>query len=208
MKFMTMKNKNYAFDLQLFAEGGEGSNGDDSGEGDDQDGGEPDEGGEDEPEKKYSEKDMEEAIKKRLARERRKWQRQQDSSRKDDDKDSSGSQESEDNKALKAAENKASSLELKVACYEAGVSKDSVDDVVALAKAYMAADEELDFEDAIEKVVKKYPQFKAGTSSAEGTDEDETKGKSWGQRQTGKGSKKQDGVEAAFLKKNPGLKID
>ena len=58
-------------------------------------------------------------------------------------------------------------------------------------------------EDAIEKVVKKYPHFK--NHSGKPDDVDETKGKSWGERQRG-GSKKLTGVEAAFLKKNPGLK--
>lgn len=70
--------------------------------------------------------------------------------------------------------------------------------------AYMEADDSLDLEDAIEKVVKKYPHFKKGGSSEES--EDETRGKSWGERQRGKRTTVS-GVEAAFLKKNPGLKI-
>lgn len=208
MKYMTMKDKKYAFDLQMFADG-EGTNGDDAGDdGDDQDDDDSDEDGEGgADEKKYSEKDMEEAVKKRLARERRKWQRKQDAPPKTDDKpgDTGKGAESEDEKARKAAEGKASALEVKVACFEADVSKDAVDDVAALAHAYMAADEDLDLEDAIAKVVKKYPQFKKGTDPDEG--EDETSGKAWGQRQKGKGSKKTDGVEAAFMKRNPGLKL-
>ena len=60
-------------------------------------------------------------------------------------------------KARKEAEGKASRLEVKVACFEADVAKDAVDDVAALAHAYMEADDSLDLEDAIEKVVKKYP---------------------------------------------------
>lgn len=69
--------------------------------------------------------------------------------------------------------------------------------------------EAMDIEDAIDEVLKKYPQFKAGLSKDEDDDnDDETeKKKSWGQRQRG-GSKKTSGVEAAFLKRNPGLKID
>ena len=89
--------------------------------------------------------------------------------------------------------------------FEAGVDKDAIDDVTALAHAYMEADEDLDLEDAIEKVVKKYPHFKKGADSSD--DADDTKGKSWGERQRGT-SKKRSGVEAAFLAKNPGLKID
>ena len=207
MKFKTMKEKGYRFNLQIFADGGDGGDGADSGDGDDQDGedDDPDEGGEEE--KKYSERDMEEAVKKRLARERRKWQRKQEESKKDGtDKGEEG--ESEDSKARREAESKASSLEVKVACYEAGVSKDSVDDVAALAKSYMTKDEDMDLEDAIEAVVKKYPQFKSGAADHYEEDEDEEKQKPWGRRQKGTGSKKVNGVEAAFLKKNPGLKID
>ena len=210
MKYMTMKKKLYSFNLQLFADDNGGGDGDDSGDdGDDQDDDDSDEDGEEE--KKYSQKDIDEAVKKRLAREKRKWDRKQSTPPKDDgekDKDSTQN-ESEDAKARKDAESKATSLEVKVACYEAGVSKDAVDDVTALARAYMAADEDLDLEDAIEKVVKKYPQFKKGAADPDGEEEeDETKNKAWGQRQKGKGSKKTDGVEAAFLKKNPGLKVD
>lgn len=94
---------------------------------------------------------------------------------------------------------KASKLEVKVACYEADVAKDAVDDVAALARAYMDADDSLDLEDAIEKVVKKYPHFKkSGTTDPES--EDPNKGKSWGERQKG-GGQKLSGVEAAFLKR-------
>ena len=117
----------------------------------------------------------------------------------------------------KAQADKVSALEAKLLCYEHDVAKDCVSDVVALAKAYV--DEDTDFEEAIEKVIKKYPQFvkDSGKTSKkrdkdvdeddDDEDEDETENKSWGKRQTGKG-KKVDGVEAAFLKKNPGLKID
>lgn len=203
MKYMTMKKKLYSFDLQLFA--------DDNGGGSGEDDKDPDDDPDEEEEKKYSQKDVDEAIKKRLAREKRKWARKQEEPPKEEKKEEKtpGADESEEAKARKEAESKASSLEVKVACYEAGVSKDAVDDVTALARAYMAADEDLDLEDAIEKVVKKYPQFKKGAADPDGEEEeDETKNKAWGQRQKGKGSKKTDGVEAAFLKKNPGLKID
>ena len=53
------------------------------------------------------------------------------------------------------------------------------------------------------KVVKKYPQFTKGKA-----DEEEPEGKNWGKRQKGKGGKEVDGVTKAFLKKNPGLKVD
>ena len=85
------------------------------------------------------------------------------------------------------------------------MDKDAIDDVTALAHSYMAADEDLDLEDAIEKVVKKYPHFKKGAGSD--VDAEDTNGKAWGERQKGT-RRKRSGVEEAFLKKNPGLKID
>lgn len=211
MKYMTIRNKKYAFNLQFFAGEDGGDDGGDAGEdGDDQTDEESDENGEDAEEKKYSEKDMEEAIKKRLARERRKWQRKQEASGRTEsgkpDKDNDP-EETQDAKARKAAEDKVSKMEVKIACFEADVAKESVDDVSALAKAYMEADEDLDLEEAIEKVVKKYPHFKKSAVSS-GDGEEETRNKAWGQRQKGSSLQKPDGVEAAFMKRNPGLKVD
>lgn len=204
MKYMNMKKKYQTLDLQLFAEdsGDDGADGDDSGEGDDQDDDESDEDGEEE--KKFSQKDVDEAIKKRIARERRKWQREQQ--KKTGSEEEPGDDSEKDDKEKQEAISKASQLEVKVACYEADVAKDAVDDVAALARSYMAADEDLDLEDAIEKVVKKYPQFKKGAQDPYEEEEEEPK-KAWGERQKGKG-KKTSGVEDAFLKKNPGIKID
>jgi len=206
VKHMNLK-KRFNINLQLFAEGGEGGDGSGAG-GDDQDDDEEsdEDGEEDADEKKYSQKDVEEAVKKRLAREKRKWQRsQQKEKEKTDSGDKAGKdgEETEDSKARKAAEAKSKSLEVKLACYEAGVAKDSVDDVVALAKAYMETDEDLDLEDAIEKVVKKYPSFKKSSADSE---EGDKKNGNWGQRQTGKGSKKMTGVEEKFYELNPDLK--
>lgn len=201
MKHMTLKRMFDAFNLQVFA--GEGSEGDGTDTGDDDDQDEPDESDEGEDERRFTQQDVDEAVKKRLSRERKKWQRQQEKGEGNPGGgDNAGEKEDPEKKA--ALEEK-SVLEIKVACYEQDVAKDSVDDVAALAKSYMAADDSLDLEDAIEKVVKKYPQFKNVASQE--TDGTEVKG-SWGQRQSGKGAKKVDGVEAAFLKKNPGLKID
>ncbi|WP_101696130.1 hypothetical protein [Dorea phocaeensis] len=205
MKYMNMKKKYQTLDLQLFAGEDEGgTDGEDSGDGDDQDDDESDEDGEEE--KKFTQKDVDETVKKRLAREKRKWQREQQkkSTKKPDGHEESGESIKEDTEKAEAI-SKASKLEAKVACYEAGVSKDAVDDVTALARAYMEADEDLDLEDAIEKVVKKYPQFKKGAADPY-EDEDETKGKSWGQRQNGKTPKKMSGVEKRFYELNPDLK--
>ena len=206
MKYMNMKKRYWTMDLQIFA--GDGGDGAEANEELDNPEDEPEDDSEDDPEeRKFTQHDVDEAIKKRLARERRKWNREQQKKAAQKDTDGMGEAgkdgESEDAKARKEAEIKNSKLEVKVACYEADVSKDAVDDVAALAHSYMEADEDLDLEDAIEKVVKKYPHFK--NNSGKSDDVDETKGKSWGERQRGS-SKKLTGVEAAFLKKNPGLK--
>ena len=79
MKYMTMKK--YVFNLQIFA-GEENQDGTDPGEGDGQDESAPNDDQDEEDstdEKKYSQKDVDEAVKKRLARERRKWLRKQES---------------------------------------------------------------------------------------------------------------------------------
>jgi len=200
MKYRTRKEKEFFMNLQLLAE----EDGENAG-GDDRDGEEPDEGGnEDTEEKKYSQREMEAAVEKRLARERRKWKRQQEQNADGGTKaGEEPKEESEDSKARKAAEEKAGSLEVKIACYEAGVDKEAVEDVAALARAYMAVDKDLDLEDAIEKVVKKYPHFKNGT---EGPKEEEIQAGSWGQRQSGRGAKKMSGVEERFYELNPDLK--
>ncbi len=206
MKYMNMKKKYQTLDLQLFAgEGEEGSDGEDSGAEDDDQGEEGDDG-DDHDERTFTQDEVDEAIKKRLAREKRKWQKelQKKPVKKPDGQEESGNGSKEDPEKAEAI-SKASRLEAKVACYEAGVSKDSVDDVTALARAYMDADEDLDLEDAIEKVVKKYPQFKKDAANSY-EEEDETRGKSWGQRQNGKTPKKMSGVEKKFYELNPDLK--
>ena len=211
MKYKNIKKKYLSLNLQMFAEGEDRSNGDDSGEGDDQDDDNSDEDGEedDQEEKKFSQKDMEDAVKKRLARERRKWQREQQKKaavKPEIGETSSEKEESEETKELREKASKAEEMELKWTCLEHDVDKSCVDDVLALARVHMAKDKDMDIEDAIDKVLKKYPQFK--TSSGKDEDEEETKGnKAWGERQKGR-AKKVTGVEAAFLKKNPGLKIN
>lgn len=209
MKYKNMKKKYLPLSLQMFAEGETESNGDDSGEGDDQDC-DTDEDGEedDQEEKKFSQKDMENAVKKRLARERRKWQREQQkkAAGKPESGETAGEkEESKETKELREKASKAEEMELKWTCLEHDVDKSCVDDVLALARVHMTKDKDMDIEDAIDKVLKKYPQFKI--SSGKDEDEEEPKGKAWGERQKGR-AKKVTGVEAAFLKKNPGLKID
>ena len=202
-KLMNMRNK-YYFNLQFFA--GDDGAGDDAGDGDDQDeesGDDADEDGEDEP--KFTQADIDKAVARTIAKERSKAER---AARRRKQKEKVGldsEEENEDVRARKDAEARANSLEVRCACFEAGVAKESVKDVTALAKAYMEDDDKLDLEDAIEEVLKKYPQFKKGAADPY-EDEDETKGKSWGQRQNGKIPKKMSGVEKKFYELNPDLK--
>lgn len=184
--------------------GGSGEDGSDTGEGDDPDGDDdPDEDGEDEEEKKFSQKDIDEAVKKRLAREKRKWQRDQQKqsasggTKKETEADPDKEGDTEADKKTREAEEKAAALEMKWTCLEHDVKKDCVDDVLALAKVHMAKDEDMDIEDAIDSVLKKYPQFKDGYEE-EDTDGDQGK-KGWGQRH-GKPQKKENTVEDEIRK--------
>lgn len=208
MKKMNLKKRFWNMELQLFAgeDGGDGGSGEEDDPEDDSD--EDDEQEDESDEKKFTQKEVDDAVKKRLSRERRKWQREQQKKDKGKDTDGAGKAgedgRSEDDSKVKEAEARALKAETRAACFEAGVDKDAIDDVTALAHAYMAADEDLDLEDAIEKVVKKYPHFKKSPELSE--DESGTKGKSWGERQRGRGAKKMSGVEKRFYELNPDLK--
>ena len=216
MKNMNMKGRYWTMNLQLFAGdggdddlGGEGEEDDDDDPGDDDDDSDDDEP--EENEKKFSQKDVDDAVKKRLAREKRKWQREQQKKdgKKPNGKVKTGEDSNKDDDAetqeLRDKAAKADEMEMKWTCLEHDVDKSCVDDVLALARVHMAKNEDMDIEDAIDEVLKKYPQFKE--SSKEDDDEEETKSKSWGQRQNGR-RQKTSGVEAAFYARNPGLKND
>ena len=223
MKNMNMKERYWTMNLQVFAgDGGDDDPGD--GDGDDDEPGDDDDDSDDddepeENEKKFSQKDVDDAVKKRLAREKRKWQREQQkkAGKKPNGKVKTGesSEEKDDDtetQELRDKAAKADEMEMKWTCLEHDVDKSCVDDVLALARVHMAKDEDMDIEDAIDEVLKKYPQFKESSKEKdeeedEEEDEEGTKNRSWGQRQNGR-RKKTSGVEAAFLKRNPGLKID
>jgi hypothetical protein len=168
-KFMNIKY-GMPMNLQFFAEGGDGGSNaaDDAGDGGDQDGEEtPEENVDDEPQ--YTEADLNEAVKKAVARtiakERRKAEKA--AAKKQETKNTD-----EDAKAESAADaDKMATLELKIACFNADVKKEAVDDVAILAKAYMDADEDLDIDEAIEKVTKKHPQFTNAADPADKKDE-------------------------------------
>lgn len=216
MKNMNMKERYWTMNLQLFAgDGGDDDLGDEGGKDDDDDPGDDDDDSDDdepeENEEKFSQKDVDDAVKKRLAREKRKWQREQQKKdgKKPNGKVKTGEDSNKDDDAetqeLRDKAAKADEMEMKWTCLEHDVDKSCVDDVLALARVHMAKNEDMDIEDAIDEVLKKYPQFKE--SSKEEDDEEETKSKSWGQRQNGR-RQKTSGVEAAFYARNPGLKND
>jgi hypothetical protein len=218
MKNMNMKKRYWIMNLQVFAGDGEGDDpGDESGDDDDDPGDDDDDSDDDdqeENEKKFSQKDVDDAVKKRLAREKRKWQKDQQkkAGKKPNGKVKTGEDSNKDDdvetQELRDKAAKADEMEMKWTCLEHDVDKSCVDDVLALARVHMAKDEDMDIEDAIDEVLKKYPQFKESSKEKdEEEDEGETKNRSWGQRQNGR-RKKTSGVEAAFLKRNPGLKID
>ena len=218
MKNMNMKKRYWIMNLQVFAGDGEGDDpGDESGDDDDDpgdDGDDSDDDDQEENEKKFSQKDVDDAVKKRLAREKRKWQKDQQkkAGKKPNGKVKTGEDSSKDDDAetqeLRDKAAKADEMEMKWTCLEHDVDRSCVDDVLALARVHMAKDEDMDIEDAIDEVLKKYPQFKESSKDKdEEDDEEEPRSKSWGQRQNGR-RKKMSGVEAAFYSKNPGLKDD
>lgn len=194
MKYKRMKNL-LPMNIQFFASSGEAGDSDqeentgDTGEGGNETSAEDEQ--EDAGEKKYTQADVDAAVEKRLAREKRKWQREQkQNSEKPDGKEKTGEDSEDKSKEEFDKERKKNEkLTMRLACYDAGIPKDSVKDVTALAKSYMEDDEDLDFEDAIEKVLKKYPQFKSASDDNSGE-----KG-AWGQRQRGKGAKSEKSLQ-------------
>ena len=202
MKEMNKVKRFMRMNLQHFAGEGADDSKDDAGDGDDdQDESSDDKKSDKKADKTFTQAELDIAIEKRLKRERNKAEK------KTETKDDKQSDKGADDKS-KATDDKVSGLEAKLLCFEHEVSKDCVADVVALAKAYI--DEDTDFEEAIEKVIKKYPQFVKGSDKKkDDEDEDDTTNKkgSWGDRQKGTG-KKMSGVEAAFVRNNPDLKID
>ena len=97
------------------------------------------------------------------------------------------------------AEKKAAAAEAKAYAYSKGVNAEAVDDVIALA--IPKVDDNTTMEKAIEAVIAKYPSFCSAKSEAP---KGITTGVSFG---NGGGGSQMSGVEAAFLAKNPGLKI-
>lgn len=116
-------------------------------------------------EKTFTQADVDKLIKERIARERKNQLPKDELKAYQEWKESQKTEEEKKNEALTkaekarlAAEEKAIALEAKVTCLSKGVIATSVDDVVILAKAMVT--DEVTIEQAIDKVLEKYPSFK------------------------------------------------
>ena len=115
--------------------------------------------------KSYTQDELDKLIESRVSRERKKIMNDEEYKKYEAWKESQKTEEEKKNEALTnaekariAAEEKATALEAKVTCLSKGVNATSVDDVVILAKAMVT--EEVTIEQAIDKVLEKYPSFK------------------------------------------------
>lgn len=135
-----------------------------------------DEGTETNPteEKTFTQEEVNRMIKDRVAREKKgqlskeelkAYQEWKESQKTEAQKQSEALTNAE--KAKQYAEERANTLEAKVTCLSKGVLADSVDDVVILAKAMVS--EEVTMDQAVDKVLEKYPSFK-------GVQQEENKG--------------------------------
>ena len=139
--------------------------------------------------KTFTQEEVDELIKKRIARERKKLEKEQTQDKEEEPKDKPVGNEP-DNKKL-------NEMELKLLCYDHDIAKEFSKKAIALANAYL--DEETDLDGALEKVLEDFPQFKKGYDK-------EDNNKDWGARQGAK-PPKGDGVLEMFKKKYPDLKL-
>lgn len=116
-------------------------------------------------EKTFTQADVDRLIQERVAREKKNQLSKDELKAYNEWKESQKTEEEKKNEALTNAENariaaeeKANNLEAKVTCLSKGVIATSVDDVVILAKAMVT--DEITVEQAIDKVLEKYPSFK------------------------------------------------
>ena len=123
-------------------------------------------------EKTFTQADVDKLIQERVARERKNQLSKEELKAYQEWKESQKTEEEKKNEALTnaekaklAAEERANNLEAKVTCLSKGVVATSVDDVVILAKAMVT--EEVTIEQAIDKVLQKYPSFKGAQQQDE-----------------------------------------
>lgn len=123
-------------------------------------------------EKNFTQADVDKLIQERVARERKNQLSKEELKAYQEWKESQKTEEEKKNEALTnaekaklAAEERANNLEAKVTCLSKGVVATFVDDVVILAKAMVT--EEVTIEQAIDKVLQKYPSFKGAQQQEE-----------------------------------------
>ena len=157
-------------------------------------------------EKTFTQAELDEIVKQRLERQKKgqptkeemdafhKWQDSQKTAEQLSAEKISAAQT-----AASEAEKRAAAAEAKCCAFSKGVSKEAVDDVIALAMNKV--DDNTPIDKAIDAVIAKYPSFCSAKSEAP---KGITTGVSFG---NGGGGAQMSGVEAAFLAKNPGLKI-
>lgn len=144
------------------ADGGAGTGGEGNPGGNE---GEP-EGGEGKKEEKtFTQADVDKMIQERVAREKKNQLSKEELKAYNEWKESQKTEEEKRTEALNnaekaklAAEERAMLAETKVTCLSKGVNVTSVDDVVILAKSMVTDD--VTMEQAIDKVLEKYPSFK------------------------------------------------
>ena len=157
-------------------------------------------------EKTFTQAELDEIVKQRLERQKKgqptkeemdafhKWQDSQKTAEQLSAEKISAAQT-----AASEAEKRAAAAEAKCCAFSKGVSKEAVDDVIALAMNKV--DDNTPIDKAIDAVIAKYPSFCSAKSEAP---KGITTGVGCG---NGGGGTQMSGVEAAFLAKNPGLKI-
>ena len=137
----------------------------------------------------FTQEEVDELIKKRIARERKKFEKDTTQAKEKDAEEKPAANEP-DNKKL-------NEMEMKLLCYDHDIAKEFSKKAIALANAYL--DDETDLDSALEKVLEDFPQFKKGYDK-------EDNNKDWGARQGAK-PPSTDGVMEAFKKRNPDLKL-
>lgn len=123
-------------------------------------------------EKTFTQADVDKMIKDRVAREKKGQLSKEELKAYQEWKDSQKTEDEKKNEKLtqaeikaKEAEERALLAETKVTCLSKGVNATSVDDVVVLAKAMVSDDVTID--QAIDKVLEKYPHFKGEAATEE-----------------------------------------
>ena len=145
----------------------------------------------------YTQADIDSAVEKRLARERRKYPSKEELAEFKAWKAEQAPKPKPEDEALTAEKAKVKSLETKLACHEAGVRSDSVEAVTAIAEK-MVNSGDVELAEAIKQVLTQYPAFKVAS-------EPPAEPKAWGSKHQ-EGATPLSGVEESFFKLNPRLK--